>query len=81
MQCLYIRVAPVLRVTTPVVLQASAFVKRIERAADVRARRLARGWSLRRLVDVISKVKHEVEVVALRDACVGIEITRVELGA
>ena len=56
---LHVGVAPVLGVAEPVVVERPALVERLERPADVRARRLARRRRLRGLVDPVAEVEDE----------------------
>ena len=78
---LHIGIAPVLRVARPVVRQCPAFVRWIERPADVLADCLA-GWRcLRSFVDVVTQVKHEVEIMALGYSLVSVEVAGAELCA
>ena len=74
-------VAAVEGVAAVVVLALHAVAERIHRPADVGAGRLLAGRDLRRLVDVVAEVQHEVDVVHLGDGAVGVEEPRVVLGA
>ena len=76
-----VRVAAVLRVAGPVLGERPALPVGLERAADVGAGRLPRGGLVGGLVDVVAEVQEEVEVAALGDPRVGVEVAGVELRA
>ena len=69
-QGLHVGVAVVLAVPRAVVVERHALGERVERPADVGARRLVLRRCVRRLVDVVAEVQQEVEVVAVR-RCTG----------
>ena len=76
-----VRVGPVLAIAPAVVVERLALVQRVERSADVGARRLRLGRRVRGLVDRVAQVDDGVEVVALGEAAERIEEARIELGA
>jgi hypothetical protein len=81
MERLDVGVAVVLPVARPVLVERAALAERIEVAADAGPGRLALGRDVGGLVDVVAEVEQEVEVVALGDPPVGVEVARVVLRA
>jgi hypothetical protein len=77
---LEIEIATVLRVALAIVGQRAALVPGLERAADICPRCLRRGRRVRRLVDVVAEVQHEVDVLALSQPAIDVEVAGVELG-